>query len=206
MAWRISGTYLATCNCHLICPCPTDNPPVSDDGQCRGVGVFHVADGNLDDTDLSGVSACLVNLFPSNLTSGNWKLGVVIDESASDEQASALERIFKGDEGGPFGEFKPLVEEWLGMERGSVTFSDGDTPSASVIGTDYSFEAIGGPEGSGAETTVRNAPFGFAEEFRVGKSSGHVNALGIEFDAIYAETADYEFASEMPEGATPGRG
>jgi hypothetical protein len=33
-----------------------------------------------------------------------------------------------------------------------------------------------------------------------------MNALGIEFDAIYGETADYEFASEMPAGAPGGRG
>lgn len=74
MAWRISGTYVATCNCHLLCPCPTDNPPTSDDGECKGVGVFHIADGNLDETDLSDLNVCLVNLFPSNLTAGNWKL------------------------------------------------------------------------------------------------------------------------------------
>jgi hypothetical protein len=64
----------------LLCPCPVDAPPTSDDGQRHGVGVFSIADGNLDDTDLSGVNLCLVNLFPSNLTSGNWKLGIVVDE------------------------------------------------------------------------------------------------------------------------------
>jgi hypothetical protein len=206
MAWRISGTYVATCNCHLLCPCPVDNPPTSDEGVCKGVGVFHIADGNLDDTDLSDVNVCLVNLFPSNLTSGNWKLGIVVDESASDEQTGALERIFGGEEGGPFGDFKPLVEEWLGVERGPVNFSDGGQPSASVGGTDYSFEPLPGPEGAGADTTVRNAAFGFANEFRVGKSNGHFRAHGIEFDAIYAESADYEFASEMAEGAAAGRG
>src|SRR5260221_8393996 len=30
-----------------------------------------------------------------------------------------------------------------------------------------------GPEGSDTQTTVKNAAFGFAPEFRVGKSSGH---------------------------------
>ena len=98
MAWRISGTYVASCSCNLICPCPADGPPTSPDGVCRGFGVFHVAEGNLDDTDLSGVNLGLVNLFPSNLTAGNWKLGIVVDESASDEQANALEQIISGKE------------------------------------------------------------------------------------------------------------
>jgi hypothetical protein len=206
MSWRMSGTYVASCNCNLICPCPTDGPPTSADGQCRGVAIFHIADGNLDDTDLSGTTLSLVNLFPSNLTSGNWKLGVVVDESASDEQAGAIERIIKGDEGGAFADFAALTDEWLGMERGRVAFSDGDRPSGSVGGTDFSFEPLPGPEGSDAQTTVKNAAFGFAPEFRVGRTSGHFNVHGIEFDAVYGETADYEFASEMAEGAAPGRG
>jgi hypothetical protein len=206
MAWRISGTYVASCSCNLICPCPTDGPPTSPDGQCRGVGVFHIADGNLDDTDLSGVNLCLVNHFPSNLTAGNWKLGIVVDEGASDEQAGAVERIIKGDEGGPFADFAALTGEWLGMERAPVTFSDGDRPTGSIGDSSWTFEPLQGPEGSNAQTTVRNAAFGFAEEFRVGRAPGHISALGIEFDAIYGESADYEFASEMAEGAAPGRG
>lgn len=206
MAWRISGTYVASCSCNLICPCPTDGPPTSPDGQCRGVAVFHIADGNLDDTDVSGVNVGLVNLFPSNLTAGGWKLGIVVDETASDEQAGALERIFKGDEGGPFADFAGLTEEWLGMDRAAVTFSNGDRPSGSIGESNWTFEPLPGPEGSDAQTTVRNAAFGFAEEFRVGRAPGHMSAHGIEFDAIYGETADYEFASEMAEGAAPGRG
>jgi hypothetical protein len=206
MAWRISGTYIAACSCNLICPCPTDGPPTTADGQCRGVGVFHIADGNLEDVDLSGVDVVLVNHFPSNLTAGGWKLGIVVGDGASDEQANAVETIIKGDEGGPFADFAALTDEWMGMERGSVSFSDGDRPTGSVAGVDFSFEPLPGPEGSDTETTVRNAAFGFAPEFRVGKSSGHFNVQGIEFDAIYGETADYEFASEMEEGAAPGRG
>jgi hypothetical protein len=206
MAWRISGTYVASCSCNLVCPCPVDGPPTSPDGQCRGVGVFHIAEGSLDDTDLSGVNVCLVNHFPSNLTAGNWKLGIVVDEGASDEQANALERILKGEEGGPFAEFAALTDEWLGMERAPVSFSDGDRPSGAVGDSSWTFEPLEGPEGTGAQTTVRNAAFGFAEEFRVGRAPGHLSALGIDFDAIYGETADYEFASDMAEGTPKGRG
>jgi len=206
MAWKISGTYIASCSCNLLCPCPVDGPPTSPDGQCHGVGVFQIADGNLDDTDLSGVNLGLVNLFPSNLTAGNWKLGIVVDESASDDQASALERIVKGEEGGVFEQFAALTDEWLGMERGPVTFSNGDKPSGSIGDSSFTFEPLAGPEGSDTQTTVKNAAFGFAPEFRVGHAPGKMSALGLDFDAVYGETADYEFSSEMPEGAAPGRG
>ena len=206
MAWRIAGTYVANCSCNLICPCPVDGPPTSEDGQCRGNLVFHIAEGFQDDTDVGGVTVGLVNNFPSNLTAGNWKLGLVVDDAASDEQATALEKIFKGEDGGPFADFAALTSEWLGMERGSVTFSDGDTPSASIAGAEFTFEPLPGPEGSDAHATVRNAMFGFAPEFRIGHAPGHQSALGIELDAIYGETADYEFASEMAEGTPKGRG
>jgi hypothetical protein len=206
MAWKISGTYVANCSCNLVCPCPVDAPPTSDDGQCHGHLVFHVADGNLDDTDLSGVDVGMVNLFPSNLSAGKWKIGIVVDEGASDEQASALERIFKGDEGGPFADFAALTEEWLGMERGAVTFSDGDRPSGSIRDSKFTFEPLDGPPGSNTHTTVSNAMFGFAPEFRIGRGPGKMSNLGIEYEGIYGETADYEFSSEQGEGAPTGRG
>jgi hypothetical protein len=206
MAWKISGTYVANCSCNLVCPCPVDGPPTSPDGQCHGHLVFHIADGKLDDTDLSDVNVGLVNLFPKNLTAGGWKLGIVVDEGASDEQASALERIFKGDEGGPFADFAALTDEWLGMERAAVTFSNGDRPSGSIGDSKFTFEPLDGPPGSDTHTTVHNAMFGFAEEYRIGRAPGKMSNHGIEFDAIYGETADYEYGSEQAEGAPIGRG
>jgi hypothetical protein len=206
MAWRISGTYLATCSCQLLCPCPTDGPPTGPDGQCQGNLVFDVRDGNLDDVDLGGTRIALVNIFPSNLTAGNWTVGVVVNDDASDDQLDAIDRIMRGQEGGPFEMFASLYGNYLGTERGEVTFSDGGRPSFSIRGNSFTFEPIAGPEGSGAETTVKNAPFGFAPEFRVGKTSGHSDVFGIEYDGVYAETADFEFASEMAEGAATGRG
>jgi hypothetical protein len=205
MAWKISGTYLANCSCNLICPCPVDGPPTSEDGQCRGDGVFHIAEGSLDDTDLSGVDFAYVNLFPKNLTAGGWKFGIVVDEGASDEQANALERIIKGEEGGPFADFAALTDEWLGMERAPVSLSDGDRPSASIGDSSCTFEPLSGPEGSDTQTSVSNAMFGFAQEFRIGRAPGKMSNLGIEFEGIYGETADYEFASDQAEGAPVGR-
>jgi hypothetical protein len=203
MAWQMSGTYVANCSCQLLCPCPVDAPPTGPDGQCRGLAVFHVREGNLDETDLSGTTFAFANLFPSNLTSGNWKFGIVVDESASDDQAQALERILHGEEGGPFADFAPLFGEWLGMERARVEFSDGDTPSGTVGDASMRFEPLHGP--AGGHTTVKNAMYGFAPEFRVGRGPGSSNWFGLDFEGVYGETADYEFASEMPEDAPAGR-
>lgn len=205
MSWEMSGTYVGNCSCQLICPCPIDGVPTGRDGQCRGLNVFHIASGRLDSTDLSGVDFAFCNWFPSNLTAGGWKVGVVVDVGASDAQAKALESILHGEAGGPFEDFAALYGEWLGVERGSVTFSDGDNPSASVAGkASFTFEPLPGIGGSGV-TTVKNAMFGFAPEFRIGKAPGHSDLFGIEFDGFYGETADFTFASEMAEDAPRGR-
>jgi hypothetical protein len=205
MAWSMAGSYVANCNCHGVCPCPVGQKPSSDSGECVGVGVFHIERGACDDIDLSGLNVALYNFWPGVLTEGNWKVGIVVDAGASDEQVDALDRIFRGQEGGPFGELSALYGEYLGTERGAVSYSDGERPSGSVEGrSELSFEPLRGPDGS--PTTVKNAAFGFAPEFRIGTGSGSSNGFGLSYDeAHYGEAAAFEFASEQPEGAATGR-
>jgi hypothetical protein len=193
VAYRLSGTYVGHCDCRQVCPCATDGPPTGPDGQCHGLLAYGIKDGNLDDTDLSGVNLVLGYMAPSNISSGNLKLGIVVDEEASEEQADALERIFKGDEGGFFGELIPLIGEWLGVERAAVSVSDGDEPSAKIGDTDVNFEAHRGQDGK--PTTANNAPFGFAPVFTLGKSSGSSGVLGESFEANYGEAAEFEYTS-----------
>ena len=200
MAYRIAGTYVASCDCSLVCPCPHDGPPTGGGGECHGLLVFAIREGSLDGTDLSGVNFALWNRFPSNLSAGDWTVGIVVDESASDDQAQATERIVSGQEGGPFGEFAPLIGDYQGMERGSVTVS-GNTVSVAGRG-EATFEPFTGPDGS--ESTVSNAMFGFAPTFKIGKASGRIRA-DQEVDVKYGEGAEFEFSTEMGEGAVHPR-
>jgi hypothetical protein len=195
MAYLLKGTYVTICNCKLLCPCSVDAVPTGVGDQCHGFAVYLVREGNLDDTDLSGVSFVLSYFLPSNASSGNWKVGVTVDDDASDAQADALGRILSGQEGGPFGEFAPLFGEFTGVERAKITASDGDAPSGSVSGIgDFSGEYFKGADGSA--TTVTNAIFGFAPVYRVGKAtSGRFTVFGGSYDASYAEAAEYEYSS-----------
>jgi hypothetical protein len=164
--------------------------------------MFHIAQGSSDDMDLSGIDFAFYNYFPARLSAGNWRVGFVVDEAASPEQAQALERILSGQEGGTFGELAPLIGEYLGMERGSVRVSDGDTPRGSVAGkTEVRFEPSRGVDG--APTTVKNAAYGFAAEYRIGTAAGRSDAFGLAFDSSYGEHADFEYSSE---GAGEARG
>lgn len=193
MAYQLKGTYVAHCDCQQVCACAVDGPPTGPDGQCRGLIVYGIKEGSLEDTELSGVNVALGYMAPSNISAGNLKLGIVVDEAASDEQANALERIFKGDEGGMFGDFAALTDEWLGMDRASVSFSDGEEPSAEIGDVNVSFEAFRGQDGK--PTTASNAAFGFAPVYTLGKSSGSSGILGQSFEASYGEAADFEYTS-----------
>jgi hypothetical protein len=196
MAYTMSGTYAAACSCLEVCPCPMDGTPVDPNGkgECRGYALFQIREGSLDDTDLGGVSFALYNFFPQHLSAGNWKVGIVVDDAASDEQAQAIEKILSGSEGGVFGDLAALIGEYSGMDRQPITMSDGDTPSVKIGSrAEYSMEPYRGVDGN--PVTVKNAPFGFAPEFRIGKATGRGDAYG-GFDASYAEHADFMFSSE----------
>lgn len=192
MAWRIAGTYVSHCNCQQICGCAWDQPPTAPDGQCRGIIVFHVAEGDMDGTDLSGVNVAAFFAIPERFSAG-FDMGLVVDEGASDEQADALGRIFEGRAGGAFEEFAGIRSEWLGVERDRVTFSDGEEPSASVGDSQVRFEAFRGQDGQ--PSTASNAPFGFAPVFRLGRSSGRSGMFGQDFEANFGEAAEYEYST-----------
>jgi hypothetical protein len=202
MAYRIAGNYVAGCDCAVLCPCPVDGKPTGPGDQCLGVAVFNIKEGNLDETDLGGVAFSLYNHFPSNISAGNWRVGIVVDESASDEQAQAVERIVSGDEGGPFGEFKPLIGEYVGMQRGSVKV-EGQSGAAGDI-AQFQFEPFEGPDGT--PTKVRNAMFGFAPEYTVGRTSGTGAVFGETINFSYGEGSDFEFSTEAAGEVHPRAG
>jgi hypothetical protein len=194
MAYRIAGTYVLHCNCQLVCPCAIDGPPTGPDGQCDSAGVFHVESGNSDGTDLSGVDFALYFHVPSNLTSGNWTVGLIVDEGASDEQAQALERIVSGQEGGPFAEFVPFIKEVQPLRRAKVTFSDGEAPSGSIEGeAEIQFEPFRGPDGT--PTTGSNAMLAFAPTFTLGRGSGRGQSIRGSYEPVHGESAAFEYAS-----------
>lgn len=47
------------------------------------------------------------------MTEGNWKLGIFVDQDASDEQMEKLAGVFSGQMGGPMAGLAPLVGEVL---------------------------------------------------------------------------------------------
>jgi hypothetical protein len=194
MAFHIKGDWITTCSCQLICPCPIDGPPSGKDGHCRGAGVFHITEGNLDDTDLSGVSVGMIYHAPGNFSGGNINMGIILDPSVSDEQTAAAEKIFKGEVGGPFAQFVPLIGNWLGTERAPVNVELGKSMSATIGDNTINVEVAIGPDGN--PTVIKNAAQAWrAEGYQPGKGSGTFSLMGVEYESIHGEHSEFEFTS-----------
>lgn len=117
MAWSIRGRYFENCSCDMPCPCTVSFDAGADKERCNAVLVFHVDAGEVDNVDVSDLTVVAVADTPQVMTDGNWKLGLVVDERASDEQLQKLGAVFGGELGGPMEALAPLVGEMLGVER-----------------------------------------------------------------------------------------
>jgi len=89
----------------------------ADYDRCNAVLVFHIESGEIEGVDVSGLTVAAVADTPQVMSEGNWRLGVLMDENATDEQAEKLGAVFGGQLGGPMEALGPLVGENLGMEK-----------------------------------------------------------------------------------------
>lgn len=195
MTYRIKGEWLTTCSCQILCPCPVDGPPTGKDGHCRGAGVFHITEGTSNGTDLGGVTVGMIYHAPGNFTGGNLKMGIVVDPGVDDDKAKTVEQIFKGEEGGPFAQFVPLLGEWLGMERAPVSYAGTGKTRSSKIGKN-SLEVEGFVGADGNPTIIKNSMMAWrAEGYEPGKGSGKFSMMGVDYDSIYGEFSEFEFSS-----------
>ena len=60
MAWNLEGSYVETCSCELICPCNASFAHGATYDYCRVVLVFKIASGDVEGTDVSGVTVAAV--------------------------------------------------------------------------------------------------------------------------------------------------
>jgi hypothetical protein len=103
MSWHIRGTYFESCNCDAICPCRrVDGTAIgrSTHGVCMGVLSWLIEDGGADGVDLSHLPVALACRYSDDEPGSPWTWALYLDETATDEQRTALEGIFTGRAGG----------------------------------------------------------------------------------------------------------
>src|SRR5215210_4380941 len=186
MAWQIAGTYFETCSCEVVCPCTASLALGADYDRCKVTLVFHVTDGDVEGTDVSGLTVAAVADTPKVMSEGNWRLGVFIDDSASDQQAEKLGAVFGGQLGGPMEALGPLVAENLGVKRAPIEVREEGLRHSIKIGDAVDFEiedvvSVGVESGEPARLTGIFHPAG--SELTISKATrSSINAFGIEYE------------------------
>ena len=125
MAWRLEGTYFENCNCDMVCPCTTSSLTMpADVERCRVTLVFHIDSGEVEGVDVSNLTVAMLADTPQLMSDGNWRVGMFMDEAASQEQAEKLGAVFSGELGGPPALEAALVGEMMGMEVAPIEYVD----------------------------------------------------------------------------------
>ena len=187
MSWNVGGSYFETCSCDVVCPCTASLSLGATKDRCKVVLVFNIKQGEVDGTDVSGLTVAAVADTPKVMSEGDWRLGVVIDAGASDEQAEKLGGVFSGALGGPMEALGPLVGENLGVERLPIEVQEDGLRHSIRIGDAVDFEIedvvpFGVETGKPAKLTGIFHPVG--SELAVSRATrSRINAFGIQYEA-----------------------
>jgi hypothetical protein len=186
MSWKLEGSYFETCSCDVICPCTASLSFGATNDRCNVVLVFHISDGEVEGTDVGGLTVAAVVDTPKVMSDGNWRLGVFIDDAASDEQADKIGAVFSGELGGPMEALGPLVSENLGAERAPIEVREDDLRHSIRIGDAVDFEIedivpFGKENGEPARLTGIFHPAG--SELNVAHATrSQIDAFGISYE------------------------
>jgi hypothetical protein len=140
MSWNLRGSYVETCPCELMCPCSLSFDHGATYDFCRVTLVFNIREGEVDGTQIGGLKVAMIADTPKVMTQGNWRLGVFVDEKATDLQFDRLVKVFTGQLGGPMAALAPLVGEVLGVERAAIDVRDDGLRHSVRVGDVIDFE------------------------------------------------------------------
>ena len=102
MAWKLDGTYFENCNCDVLCPCGASSLTLpADNERCHVLLAYHVDEGEIEGVDVSDRTVLVIADTPAMMADGNWRVGLIMDDGASEEQTQALGAVFGGEKGGP---------------------------------------------------------------------------------------------------------
>jgi hypothetical protein len=200
MSWNLKGSYVETCSCELMCPCNLSLDHGATYDFCRVTLVFNVREGTVDGTDIAGCKVALIADTPKVMTEGNWRVGVFVDDAASDDQFEKLVQVFSGQLGGPMAGLAPLIGEMLGVERAAIDDEDYGVRHSVRVGDGIDFEVHDiVPFGVETGEPVRFAgmfhPVGSDLTMAEAKRS-RISAFGIEYDAKTGlSTSDFSWAA-----------
>ncbi len=189
MGFSVEGDYFETCTCDVSCPCINMQPATND--TCDVMLAWHIANGSKDDVDLSGLNAVMAVHSPKQMTDGNWRIALYLDDKATPEQAAALGAVFSGAAGGHLANLGPLIGEVTGVSSASISIErTNGSRSADVAGVLH-MEAEDGTE------VIENAPFGAVTQPLTQARAGNVSYHGawdVEFSGTNSFSTTFAYS------------
>ena len=140
MSWNLAGSYAETCSCELMCPCNLSFDHGATYDYCRATLAFNIREGSVNGVDVAGRKVVVIADTPKVMTDGNWKVGLYVDQDASDEQFDGLLGVFSGRLGGPMAGLAPLIGEVVGAERATMDIDDDGLRHSVRVGSSIEFE------------------------------------------------------------------
>ena len=131
--WWAKGLIFENCNCQLVCPGHMHFDQLCTHERCLGYWAIRVDAGEFGPASLAGLRAVIAFDAPQHMISGNWTEVILIDETATAEQRTALETILSGRAGGPWEVLARFVGRWLETRYLPVEFSGDEATNAVTI-------------------------------------------------------------------------
>ena len=159
MSFAVKGQYFEACSCAVSCPCIWLGPATED--ACDVFFAWHITEGERDGVDLAGLNAALAVHTPKQMTDGNWKVALYLDDRAEPNQAEALGAIFSGQAGGHLANLAPLIGEVAGVTSVPITFDASDGARSVKVGDALTMrvEQVIGMDGE-TPAVITNPPLG----------------------------------------------
>ncbi len=148
MGFSVKGDYFETCSCDVSCPCIWLGPATQE--ACDLLIAWHVSEGQKDGVDLSGLNAVMAVHTPKQMTDGNWKVALYLDDRATPEQSESLGAVFSGGAGGHLAALAPLIAEVAGVVPAAISFDRSGGSLTATVGDVLSMasEEMVGMDGS----------------------------------------------------------
>jgi hypothetical protein len=200
MGYTLEGTLLEVCTCNILCPCWVGEDP-DGDGTCDSVMAWHVDQGTVNGTTVTGRTVAVATHIPGNVLKGNWKVVLFVDDKASDEQNQALLDAWTGKLGGPLADTASLIGEVVAVERVPITYELNEGKGTLKIGTvaDTEMEPYRGPTGAVTTlnesifTTIPGAPAWVAKASKYVRKSSQYGLKDIDLQGHNAIQGSFRF-------------
>jgi hypothetical protein len=182
-----------------MCPCNLSFDHGATYDYCRVTLVFDIREGEIEGTEVGGRTLAVIADTPKVMTEGNWRLGMFVDEGASDEQMEKLTAVFGGQLGGPMAALAPLIGKVLGVERAPIEVVEEGLTHSVRIGDAIDFEVedivpFGVETGEPAKLTGVFHPV--ASELTAAEAKrSNISAFGIEYEGKTGLSSAFSWAA-----------